>query len=81
MPIENGRRMKDWHCTICGRVYAKRDSTRREILNKWWSHMKKYHPQKYFEKKTASVKKMLATKRKRGIIGRKSKKRLSRRKK
>ena len=76
MPIEKGRRMKDWHCTICGRVYAKRNATRREILNKWWSHMKKWHYQKYLEKKKASVKKMLATKRKRGIIGKKKRKKV-----
>ena len=81
MPIEKGRRMKDWHCSICGRVYAKRNATRRKILNKWWLHMGKYHPEVYLSKKKSSVKKMLATKRKRGIIGRKTKKRLSRRKK
>jgi len=74
MPIEKGRRYKDWHCTLCGRVYIKRDSTRREILNKWWSHTRKYHPKLYLQKKTASVKKMLATKRERGLIGKKSKK-------
>jgi len=68
MPIEKGKRMKDWHCSICGRVYARRNTTAREVFNKWWKHTKKFHLRIYYEKKRQQVRKMLQTKRKRGII-------------
>lgn len=68
MPVEKGKRMRDWHCSICGRVYHKRNATKREVLNSMWKHYKKYHPRKYREKKKSAIKKMLKTKRKRGLI-------------
>lgn len=61
MPYEKGKKMKDWHCSICGRIYCKRDSTRRKVLNNWWKHMKKYHPATYAKKKRESVKKAKRT--------------------
>lgn len=65
MPVEKGKKLRAWHCSICGRVYARRDTTRREILNKWWKHMKKFHPKIYVQKKKAAVKKAVATRKKR----------------
>ena len=63
MPIEKGKRQKDWHCSICGRVYMRRDSTQREVLNAWWAHMRENHPQLYAKKKKAATRKAVATRR------------------
>lgn len=51
-----------WTCKICGRTYKHRNATKREVLNAWWKHMKKFHPKKYAAKKKAAVKKMLKSK-------------------
>jgi len=51
-----------WTCQICGRTYKYRNATKRDVLNAWWRHMKKYHPRLYAEKKKAAVRKMLKTK-------------------
>lgn len=80
MPVERGRRYKPWHCSICGRVYRRRDSTAREVLNAWWKHMKKYHPAEYAKKKKQQIQKSLATKRKKGIINKHSSKKKKRKK-
>jgi len=58
-----------WTCSICGKTYMRPNATRREVLNAWWKHMKKDHPVLYAKKKKAAIRKALATKRKRGIIG------------
>jgi len=52
-----------WHCKICGKVYWREDTTRREVLNAWWQHMRKNHPKLYKKKKEEAVRKMLRTKR------------------
>lgn len=61
MPIEQGKRYSDWRCSICGEVYAKRNKTRRDVLNAWWSHVKKKHPKVYKQKKAQATKKAIAT--------------------
>jgi len=57
--------MSPWHCSICGKVYARENVTRREVLNKWWSHMKRQHPRLYAEKKKAATRKAVKTRKKR----------------
>ena len=52
-----------WKCSICGRVYAHRNITRREVLNAWWKHTKTYHPALYRRKKATSIRKAIRTKR------------------
>ena len=51
-----------WTCKICGRIYKHRNATKREVLNAWWKHMKRFHPKKYREKKKKATRKMLRTK-------------------
>ena len=68
VPIEKGKRYRGWHCSICGRLYRRRDTTAREVLSAWWKHVRKYHPVVYRKKKKQQVRKMLITKRKRGQI-------------
>jgi len=57
-----------WHCRKCGKVYIRSDHTRREVLNAWWIHMEKKHPKAYREAKEKAIRKMLRTKREKGLI-------------
>jgi len=51
-----------WTCSICGKVYKHRNATKREVLNAWWKHIKRFHPKLYREKKEKATRKMLKTK-------------------
>jgi len=64
MPKKKGHKPKPWHCSICGRVYQTRNATKRDVLNSWWKHMKKYHPSTYKKKKRSATKKAVATRKK-----------------
>lgn len=63
-PVEQGKRYADWHCSICGEVYIKRNSTKRDVLNAWWKHLRKKHPRIYKKKKAQATRKAIQTRKK-----------------